>query len=384
MRTTFYRSTVLLALCVFCGAGTAATLQVGPQRSLKTPSQAAAQAKDGDTVAIDAGEYRGDAAVWRQNNLTLRGVGGQVRLLAQGANAEDKGIWVIKGNKVTVENIVFSGAKVGDGNGAGIRIEGAGLTLRRCGFFENQNGILSGSSPESDILVEYSEFANNGAGDGQTHNIYIGAVRSFTLRYSYVHHARIGHNVKTRAQTNYILYNRIMDEASGTASYTVDLSNGGLAYLIGNLLQQGPQTDNYTMVSYAAEGLRYPVNALYMVNNTLVNEYPDGGNFVLVKPEKVEVKLINNLFIGKGNLALHDAEKSHNVFGTAKDVISLPNYDYRLSPNSKAIDAGVDPGSAHGYNLKPTEEYVHKANNVARPAMRVIDVGAYEFVPRSR
>ncbi len=376
MCETFYRGALLLAFSFFCSLSSAATLQVGPQRALKTPSQAAALAKDGDIVAIDAGEYRADVAVWRQNNLTLRGIGGQARLLAQGANAEDKGIWVIKGNKVTVENIDFSGAKVSDGNGAGIRIEGAGLTLRRCGFFENQNGILSGASPESDILVEYSEFANNGAGDGQTHNIYIGAVRSFTLRYSYVHHARIGHNVKTRAQTNYILYNRIMDEADGTASYTVDLSNGGLAYLIGNLLQQGPQTDNFTMVSYAAEGLRYPVNALYMVNNTLVNDFPEGGNFVLVKPDKVDVKLINNLFIGKANLALHEAEKSHNVFGSEKDVISLANYDYRLRPNSKAINAGVDPGNAHGFNLKPTEEYVHKANMRPRPVQHELDVGA--------
>lgn len=379
MRKTFC---TLLACALFCVAtlSVAATLQVGPQRALKTPSQAAGVAKDGDTVAIDAGEYTGDVAIWRQNQLTLRGVGGRVSLKAAGKSAEDKGIWVIRGNKVTVENIDFSGAKVGDGNGAGIRIEGTSLTLSHCGFFENQNGILSGANPESDIVVEYSEFGNNGGGDGQTHNIYIGAVRSFTLRYSYVHHAHVGHNVKTRAQTNYLLYNRIMDEATGNASYTVDLSNGGVAYLIGNLLQQGPQTENFTLVSYAAEGLRYPVNALYMVNNTLVNDFPEGGHFVLVKPDKISVKLVNNLFIGKATVDAKNAEQSHNIFGSANDLVSARDYDYRLRAGSKAIDAGIDPGSAQGVSLKPTEQYVHKANKTARPLVGVLDVGAYEFV----
>ena len=362
----------------------AATLQVGPQRALKTPSAAAALAKDGDTVEIDAGEYRGDVAVWRQNQLILRGVGGQVSLKAQGASAEGKAIWVIRGNKVTVEHIDFSGAQVSDGNGAGIRIEGTGLTLRHCGFFGNQDGVLSGANPESDILVEYSEFANNGGGDGQSHNIYIGAVRSFTLRYSYVHHAHVGHQVKTRAQTNYILYNRIMDEASGNASYTLDISNGGLAYVIGNLLQQGPQTENYTMVSYAAEGLRYPVNTLYLVNNTLVNDFPDGGYFVAAKPDKVTVKLINNLFVGKASLDVKGAEQTHNVWGSAKDLLAVRDYDYHLSADSKAINAGVDPGSAPGYALKPLEEYVHKANKMPRPQAGPLDAGAYEFVRSTR
>jgi hypothetical protein len=33
-------------------------------------------------------------------------------------------------------------------------------------------------------------------------------------------------------------FNRIMDESDGTASYAIDLSDGGLTCIIGNLLQQ--------------------------------------------------------------------------------------------------------------------------------------------------
>jgi hypothetical protein len=65
--------------------------------------------------------------------------------------------------------------------------------------------------------------------------------------------AKIGHDVKSRARENYILYNRISDGPDGTASYEVDLPNGGLSYLIGKVIQQGPRTDNNTIVSYGAE-----------------------------------------------------------------------------------------------------------------------------------
>src|SRR5262245_53559515 len=107
----------LLACAGVLVSGTAAAAQtiwqVGSTRALKTPSQAAAVAKDGDTVAIDSEVYLGDVATWRQNNLTLRAVG-QARavLRANGNSAGGKGIWVITGNNVLVENIEFAEAKV--------------------------------------------------------------------------------------------------------------------------------------------------------------------------------------------------------------------------------------------------------------------------------
>ena len=141
-------------------------LRVGPGMQYTEPSQAAAVAHDGDVVEIAAGTYTGDVAVWKANQLTLKGVGGRVILDAAGKAAEGKGTWVIHGNTTTVENLEFVGAKVGDKNGAGIRQEGRGLTVRHCVFRDNQNGILAGNSPESVIDIEESEFAHNGAGDG--------------------------------------------------------------------------------------------------------------------------------------------------------------------------------------------------------------------------
>jgi hypothetical protein len=243
-------------------------LRVGPNKQYTKLNQAAAVARDGVIIELDPVVYARDAAIWRAHNLTIRGVGGRAHLKANGVDAEGKGIWVIQGNNTTIENIEFSGAEVPDTNGAGIRQEGVGLTVRHCYFHHNQMGILTGVNLKSDILVEHSEFAWNGDRSGQTHNIYIGQVRSFTLRYSYSHHAHIGHLVKSRAHTNYILYNRLADEVDGDSSYNIDPSNGGVSYIIGNIIQQSPATDNSALVAFALEGPTNPSPELYVITQS--------------------------------------------------------------------------------------------------------------------
>jgi hypothetical protein len=352
-------------------------IRVGPGRQYTKPSQAAAVAQDGDVIEIDAGEYRGDVASWYANNLTIRGVGGMAHLIADGKNAEGKAIWVIKGSNTTVEYIEFSGATVPDQNGAGIRQEGNDLTVRYCYFHDNENGILGGGGSESDVLIEYSEFARNGYGDGYSHNMYISNVRSFTLRYSYSHHAKIGHNVKTRARENYILYNRLMDEANGTSSYVVDIPDAGTSYLIGNLIQQSPYTDNSTIVAYAAESTRNGNSDLYVINNTIGNDR-SAGTFISVSGSTPAV-VINNIFMGSGTVVRGPNNQTTNLVSNNPGLVDASNFDYRLVEGSAAINAGSDPGSANGFNLLPTNQYVHKASTEARTSVGTIDIGAYEY-----
>jgi hypothetical protein len=356
-------------------------LAVGPGKNYAKPSAAARATRDGDIVEIAAGVYEGDAAIWRSNNLTIRGVGGRAEIKAKGADAEDKGIWVIKGKNTTVENIELSGARVHDRNGAGIRQEGAGLVVRNCYFYNNQNGILANRNEASEVLIENSEFNDNGEGDGQTHNIYIGKVKRFTLRGSYSHHTDIGHNVKSRAMESYILYNRIMDETTGTSSYAIDLPNGGIAYVIGNLIQQGPQTDNSTIVAYGKEGLSNPGRQLYFVNNTVVNDGPPDGTFVFVQNGAGPVEIVNNIFAGPGTVLKGPGTLSHNLQSPNPGLVDAAAFDYHLKAGSAAIDAGIDPGMANGFALAPTAQYVYKTDTEPRPRVGPIDIGAYELQP---
>ncbi|WNG30298.1 hypothetical protein F0U62_44525 [Cystobacter fuscus] len=369
-----------LLFCLLMPAvASAATLTVGPGKTHATPSAAAAAARDGDVIEISAGVYR-DEAIWRANGLTIRGVGeGRARLDAAGLTlANRKGIWVIQGNGTTVENIEFSGASVPDKNGAGIRQEGAGLTVRNCFFHDNQNGVLAGDKADSDILIESSWFARNGAGDGQSHNMYINHVRSFTLRFSYSQGSRVGHLVKSRAYSTSILYNRLTSE-EGNPSYEIELPNGGRVMVVGNLIQQGTTAENSTLVSFGAEGLTNPEQALFIINNTLVNDRTAGGTFVRIAGSPT-ARIINNLFIGTGTRISGTATQVSNLDTDKSGFVNPASFDYHLKAGSPAINAGTDPGTDGTQSLAPQFQYVHPLGGEPRQRLDgAWDVGAFEF-----
>jgi hypothetical protein len=147
----------------------AATLSVGPGKTYAAPCAAFAAAHDGDIIEIAGGTtYSGDVCGIYHNSLIIRGVNGRPRIDAAGQNALGKGTWVVDGNNVTVENVEMLGAKVPDQNGAALRLEATGFTLRTSFIHDNENGILSGANTASDIVIENSEFGHNGFGDGYT------------------------------------------------------------------------------------------------------------------------------------------------------------------------------------------------------------------------
>lgn len=347
------------------------TWRVGPDRALKAPSAAAAVAGDGDTVLIDPGTYVGDVATWTQDDLTLRGDGGRAHLRAGGKSAQGKAIWVIAGDRTTVDRVEFSGAAVPDQNGAGIRQEGAGLTVTRSWFHHNQNGILTGANPDSDIVIRRSRFFRSGAGDGYTHNLYIGAVRSLTVTGSYLWGADVGHELKSRAARNTIVGNRITDK-DATASYSIDLPNGGRSLIAGNVVIQGPRSENSALVSYGAEGLTGS-RTLWVVNNTLVNRR-SAGTFVSLA-DGSRARLRNNLLVGPGDLTdLAGARGRVNLRVGLRHFVAPARDDFRLRPGSSAVDAG----SPVPTRWQARWEYLHPTRQVRRPVVGRLDVGAFE------
>lgn len=243
------------------------TVQVGPdQRLIRKPSDAAAQARDGDTVLIQAGTYE-DCAVWRANRLTLRAVGGEVHL--KDKSCQGKGIWVLYGDQVTVEGIRFSGAKVSDRNGAGIRAHGGSLTVRNSVFERNENGILTNAGAQARIVIENSTFIGNGKCEPHcAHGIYIGESASLEVRNSTFRDQKIGHHIKSRARKNTVTGNRIEDGPTGTASYLIDVPNGGDVLIEGNVLYKGRLSDNQSIaIAIGAEGSLHPTASIRIENN---------------------------------------------------------------------------------------------------------------------
>lgn len=350
----------------------ARTLRVGPDRTLTTPSAAAAVAADGDTVEIDAGTYVGDVATWTQDDLTLKGVGGMAHLAADGQSAQGKAIWVLAGDRARVENVEFSGATVPDGNGAGIRQEGAGLKVVHCSFHDNENGILAGANPASDIEIRRSRFRDNGAGDGQTHNLYIGTVRFLYVKGSVFAGADQGHEIKSRALRTTITANRILDLDS-TASYSIDLPNGGDAKITGNVVEQGPNSPNRTLVSYGAEGLTNPSARLWVVNNTFVNAQDSGTVLALAPGTRAHVW--DNLLVGAGTWVTGPAAERRANLRVHRGFRNPARHDYRLLASSPARDRGRWAPKAR----RPRYEYRHPLRYVDRPRSGRVDPGAFEY-----
>ncbi|MHB1935517.1 MAG: right-handed parallel beta-helix repeat-containing protein [Acidobacteriaceae bacterium] len=284
-----------LSMFLFLGASIAgaATLTVSPGGKYPTVCSAVSAAQNGDTVLIDANhgvpyiappdphhsDGRTDCVV-NQNNLTIRGIRGRAILdagpdaYAQGTYVQ-KGILVLNGHDIVIDNLELrnAGALVNPNNSdaAGIRIQasnggagptsggvanGGNITVRRCYIHNNDQGILTANtgpggeayfSPNPFLLFEFDNFYDNGDGSGSTHNMYIGfdgfVKMHFTLKNSESRDAYVGHDVKTRAPFNDILYNRITDDI-GDTSYELDFPLGGTTYVQGNVIYKTAVNQN--------------------------------------------------------------------------------------------------------------------------------------------
>lgn len=191
-----------LFIALAAGHCAAAVLDVGPMGRFRCPSEAARAAADGDRIVIAAGEYRGDVCVWRANNLTIAGAGAELTVLdADGRCAMGKGLWVVQGTNTTISGITFRGARCRDRNGAGIRHEADGaLTVRDCRFEDNEDGVLSGVATNAVLTFRGCVFKGCGAGDGYSHNIYIGRAKRLEFIECASDHAREGHALLVAAK----------------------------------------------------------------------------------------------------------------------------------------------------------------------------------------
>lgn len=248
------RHLLLAAGALPWAAGAAPVLRVGPTRPIKSLAAAARQARDGDVIEVDAGDYTADVAAWPQHDLTLRAVGGRVRVIGAGAQVQGKGLFVTSGRRQRIEGFDFSGATVPERNGAGIRLEAGSLTLVDCSFRDNQNGLLSANEGSIELDIIDCDFGPILPGEGRTHNLYVGAIKRLAVSGSWFHHGFKGHLLKSRAALNHILYNRLTDEIGGRASYELEFANGGVAVVMGNLIAQSSTTENPHVISFGAEG----------------------------------------------------------------------------------------------------------------------------------
>ncbi|MCB9927845.1 MAG: hypothetical protein H6844_00300 [Alphaproteobacteria bacterium] len=247
-----------------------ANLYVGAGQAYQTLSAAVAASEADDTIYLAAGTYYDDPVVV-EHSLTLVGLGDGARLVWTGGDiGNGKGILVAQTSveNLVVDNLEFVGARVADRNGAGIRFQGANLTVLNSGFIDNQDGILATANPDAVISVSGSSFRDNGAGDGKSHAIYAANVAEVTVAGSTFVGTHVGHHIKSVAAATTVV-DSVLDDADGQTSFSIEASLGGDLLVRGNTFSQGA-TGNANFIYYSTDRGGVP-GSVTVADNTFAN-----------------------------------------------------------------------------------------------------------------
>jgi len=220
------------------------------------------------TIRIAPGRYR-DCAVQESGRIAFVA---QARGTAifDSAICEGKATLVLRGRSARVDGLVFLRTFVEDGNGAGIRIEKGDLVVTWSRFADSQCGIISAIDPSATISIDHSTFSGLGKhpdGNG-AHSLYVGGYGGLRVTNSRFERSTGGHYLKSRAPRAEIVGNSFDDSHGRASNYMIDLPNGAVGRIAGNIFIQGRDKENYsTMIAVGAERRIQPSAGLVIEDN---------------------------------------------------------------------------------------------------------------------
>ncbi len=221
------------------------------------------------TILIAPGVYR-QCAVQAGGHVTFKAVQPGTAIF-ESAVCEDKAALVLRGQGSVVDGLVFRGYRVGDGNGAGIRIEAGDLTVTNAMFLDSQEGILGATPSRQAITIDHSTFAGLGQCDESpscAHSIYLANTGSVTVTNSRFERGTGGHYVKLRSPNVTITGNSFDDSAGKKTNYMIDLPEGATGLIARNSFVQGRDKENHSgLIVVAAEAKTYRSTGLRVEDN---------------------------------------------------------------------------------------------------------------------
>jgi hypothetical protein len=370
-------------------------LTVGAGMEFSSLAAALNASVNGDTILVQAGTYYNDFTTVN-TNVTILAMGGVVNEVATEPPPNDKGLMLVNAN-LTIQGFTFTGGSDGspDGNVAGIRYQSGNLNVQYCDFTNMQDGLLAtpNVTGTGTITINQSEFSNDGTGDGLSHDIYIGAVASFTLTNSYVHNAIVGHEVKSRAASTTIKNNVIADGPGGDSSYEIDIPNGGVAVISGNTLEKGANASNPAVIHYGGETqYAWATNSLAISNNTIINNLPGGiavNNQSAVNGLSVSASLTadtvygiasGNLIEGPGTASATKTLSSAPSYSTASPWINPPAVTLGDGPELLSLGTSNNSVSGGGALFEVTDTAGYNSIAGGSGGMRVTASGGWDTV----
>ena len=220
------------------------------------------------TITVAPGRYP-DCAVFAGATLSIRAAQPSTAIFDGGA-CEGKATLVLRGANAAVDGLVFRGIKVSDHNGAGIRLETGNLTVTRATFLDSEQGILTGDDPSGSISIDHSTFAGlGGCPDGMcSHSIYVGNYGSLSVSRVRFERGTGGHYAKSRAARIAITDSSFDDSQGHDTNYEIDLPNGAIGRIAGNVFVMGKSKENHSaIIAVAAERRENPSAGLIVESN---------------------------------------------------------------------------------------------------------------------
>ena len=144
------------------------------------------------------------------------------------------------------------------------------------------------------------------------------------IENSYFHAAFVGHEIKSRAQQTIVRNTRVVDGPNGTASYSIDLPNGGVATIENDQIEQGPLTQNPIIIAYGEEGGVY-ANSSLLIENTLIENDLQAGDALAIWNSSGVTATISGLSVfglGSSQILNGPANVTGMTYLTAKPAIS--------------------------------------------------------------
>ena len=127
--------------------------------------------------------------------------------------------------------------------------------------------------------------------------------------------------------------NRIFDNNS-TASYSIDLPNGGNATIANNVIEQGPNSQNPFIFAYGEEGQSNPGTNVSISGNTIVNDDLATNAVAVLNATSLALPFTNNSIYGltASQLSSDPLADSGTVFLTSRPSLDTDLLTFNNSP----------------------------------------------------